>query len=92
LIVTRSPIVELNRAVAVAMAEGAAAGLAILDGLKEEAQLKTYHLLPSARGELLQRLGRLDEAREQFERAASLTQNERERSVLLGRASDCLRL
>jgi RNA polymerase sigma factor (sigma-70 family) len=86
---TQSPVVELNRAVAVAMAEGPAAGLEILDGLGEEPALKAYHLLPTARGELLEKLGRKHEARAEFERAASLTQNQRERTVLLGRAAGC---
>jgi RNA polymerase sigma-70 factor, ECF subfamily len=86
---TQSPIVELNRAVAVAMAEGAAAGLAILDALQAEPALRAYHLLPTARGDLLEKLGRAREARAEFERAASLTKNERERTVLLGRAAAC---
>jgi len=84
-----SPVVELNRAVAVAMAEGPAAGLAILDRLATEGSLGEYHLLPAARGDLLDRLGRLDEARIEFERAAALTRNRREREVLLGRAARC---
>jgi len=83
---TGSPIVELNRAVAVGMAEGAGAGLAILDALGNDPALASYHLLPAARGDLLAKLGRVDEARAEFERAASLTQNERERSVLRARA------
>jgi RNA polymerase sigma-70 factor, ECF subfamily len=82
-----SPIVELNRAVAVSMAEGPAAGLAIVDRLKSEALLKNYHLLPSVRGDLLHKLGRLDEARREFEQAASLTKNARERTLLLERAA-----
>jgi RNA polymerase sigma-70 factor (ECF subfamily) len=82
-----SPIVELNRAVAVSMAEGPAAGLAIVDRLKSEAVLKNYHLLPSVRGDLLHKLGRLDEARREFEQAASLTKNARERTLLLERAA-----
>jgi RNA polymerase sigma-70 factor (ECF subfamily) len=86
---TRSPIVELNRAIAVGRAEGPAAGLAIVDSLDEEPALKAYHLLPTARGDLLEKVGRLDEARAEFERAASLTQNARERAVLLGRAAAC---
>jgi RNA polymerase sigma factor (sigma-70 family) len=88
---TRSPIVELNRAVAVGMADGPAAGLAILDALGGEAALRSYHLLHAARGDLLDKLGRAGEARAEFERAASMTQNERERVVLLGRAEACAR-
>ena len=84
---TGSPIVELNRAVAVSMADGPAAGLAVLDGLADVAALRAYHLLPAVRGDLLARLGRTSEAREEFERAASLTANERERAHLLARAS-----
>jgi RNA polymerase sigma-70 factor, ECF subfamily len=82
-----SPVVELNRAVAVAMAHGPAAGLAIVDALAAEPSLQTYHLLPSVRGDFLSRLGRLDEARAEFERAASLTRNARERELLLARAA-----
>ncbi len=82
-----SPVVELNRGVAVSMAEGPAAGLAIVDGLAKEPSLASYHLLPSVRGDLLAKLGRLDEARAELERAASLTRNERERDLLLRRAS-----
>ncbi|MEO6989980.1 MAG: DUF6596 domain-containing protein, partial [Candidatus Baltobacteraceae bacterium] len=81
-----SPIVELNRAVAVAMAFGPAAGLEIVEGLAAEPALKGYHLLPSVRGELLERLGRFDDARSEFRRAASLTRNTRERRLLLKRA------
>jgi RNA polymerase sigma factor (sigma-70 family) len=84
---TQSPIVELNRAVAVAMAEGPAAGLAIVDDLAKVPLLSSYHLLPSVRGDLLQKLGRSAEAASEFERAASLTRNVREREVLLGRAA-----
>jgi RNA polymerase sigma factor (sigma-70 family) len=84
-----SPVVELNRAVAVGMAEGPAAGLAIVERLAEGGQLGEYHLLPAVRGDFLQKLGRLDEAGTAFEQAASLTQNERERAVLLGRARGC---
>ena len=80
-----SPIVELNRAVAVAMAFGPAAGLTLVDALAAEPALEGYHLLPSVRGELLTRLGRDVEARLEFERAASLTRNERERELLLAR-------
>jgi RNA polymerase sigma factor (sigma-70 family) len=86
-----SPIVELNRAVAVAMAEGPAAGLALADALTNEPSLKTYHLLPSVRGDFLFRLGRLEEARTEFERAASLTKNAREQAVLAARAAACSR-
>jgi predicted RNA polymerase sigma factor len=85
--VTPSPIVELNRAVAVAMADGPAAGLAIVDALAEEGALATYHLLPSVRGDFLTKLGRHAEARAELERAASLTKNARERDLLLGRAA-----
>src|SRR6185503_19130713 len=84
--VSPSPVVELNRAVAVALAYGPAEGLAIVDALNNEQSLQDYHLLPSVRGDLLARLGRKDEAREEFERAASLTQNAREKDVLLARA------
>ncbi|RVU18013.1 RNA polymerase subunit sigma-24 [Streptomyces antnestii] len=83
---TPSPVVELNRAVAVSMAEGPEAGLALVDALAGEPALRAYHLLPSVRGDLLERLGRYEEARAEFERAASLTGNEREREFLLGRA------
>jgi RNA polymerase sigma-70 factor, ECF subfamily len=82
-----SPVVELNRAVAVAMAFGPAAGLELVDGLVSEPALKDYHLLPSVRGDLLEKLGRFDEARAEFERAASLTRNARERTLLLDRAA-----
>lgn len=81
-----SPVVELNRAVAYGMAFGPAAGLEILDALLEEPSLRSYHLLPAVRGDLLARLGRFDEARAECERAASLTRNERERRLLLERA------
>jgi RNA polymerase sigma-70 factor, ECF subfamily len=83
---TRSPVVELNRAVAVSMAFGPAAGLELVDALAEEPALGSYHLLPSVRGDLLSKLGRHAEARTEFERAASLAQNARERKLLLGRA------
>ncbi|MFF4798143.1 RNA polymerase sigma factor [Streptomyces sp. NPDC001351] len=83
-----SPVVELNRAVAVSMAEGPAQGLAIVDALAAEPTLRDYHLLPSVRGDLLARLGRRDEAREEFVRAAGLARNERERELLLRRAAD----
>ncbi|MEU7579609.1 DUF6596 domain-containing protein [Streptomyces sp. NPDC041068] len=84
-----SPVVELNRAVAVSMAEGPEAGLALVDALAAESALRDYHLLPSVRGDLLARLGRSAEARAEFERAASLARNERERELLLARAADC---
>jgi RNA polymerase sigma-70 factor, ECF subfamily len=87
--ITPSPVVELNRAVAVGMAFGPAAGLELVDALTAEASLENYHLLPSVRGDLLKRLGRLDEARAEFERAASLTRNARERELLLERARAC---
>jgi predicted RNA polymerase sigma factor len=85
-----SPVIELNRAVAVAMAYGAASGLAIVDDLASEPSLKSYHLLPATRADLLARLGRRDEARQELERAASLTQNARERELLLERAAALL--
>ena len=84
-----SPVVELNRAVALAMAFGPAAGLALVDALRGEPALASYHLLPSVRGDLLAKLGRLDEARAEFERAAALTGNARERELLLARAAAC---
>ena len=84
---TPSPVVELNRAVAVAMASGPAAGLELVDALTSEPSLQSYHLLPGVRGDLLAKLGRFDEARSEFERAASLTQNARERELLLNRAA-----
>jgi RNA polymerase sigma factor (sigma-70 family) len=84
--VTGSPVVELNRAVAVAMAFGPAAGLELVDALREETALASYHLLPSVRGDLLVRLGRHEEAREAFERAAALARNARERELLRARA------
>jgi RNA polymerase sigma factor (sigma-70 family) len=86
---TPSPIVELNRAVAVAMAFGPAAGLEIVDAIASEPSLKAYHLLPSVRGDFLYKLGRFAEALAEFRRAASLTRNEREREFLLGRAQAC---
>ncbi|MFI5671626.1 RNA polymerase sigma factor [Streptomyces sp. NPDC051704] len=82
-----SPVVELNRAVAVSMAEGPEAALPLVDALADEPALRAYHLLPSVRGDLLERLGRGEEARAEFERAASLTHNARERALLLGRAA-----
>lgn len=84
-----SPVIELNRAMAVSMADGAAAGLAIVDAVAGAPSLKAYHLLPAVRGDLLDRLGRAEEARAEFERAASLTRNEREKALLLGRAAAC---
>jgi RNA polymerase sigma-70 factor (ECF subfamily) len=84
-----SPVVELNRAVAVAMSSGPAAGLALVDALTSEPSLANYHLLPSVRGDFLAKLGRSDEARVEFERAASLTRNARERELLLERAAAC---
>jgi RNA polymerase sigma factor (sigma-70 family) len=84
-----SPVVELNRAVAVAMASGPAAGLELVDALRAEPSLENYHLLPSVRGDFLEKLGRLDEARAEFERAAALTRNARERELLLERARAC---
>jgi RNA polymerase sigma-70 factor, ECF subfamily len=89
--VAPSPVVELNRAVAVAMAFGPARGLAIVDDLSSEPTLKSYYLLPSVRADLLEKLGRVDEARAEFERAASMTRNARERRLLLGRAAACAR-
>ena len=86
---TASPVVELNRAMAVAMADGPGAGLAIIDSLSSEPSLQGYHLLAGARGDLLERLGRFDEARAELERAAALTQNTREREQLRERAARC---
>ena len=88
-LLTPSPVVELNRAVAVGMASGPAAGLELIDALRAEPSLSSYHLLPSVRGDLLVKLGRHGEARTEFERAASLTQNSRERELLLNRARGC---
>ncbi|GLQ45035.1 RNA polymerase sigma factor [Dyella lipolytica] len=88
-LVMPSPVVELNRAVAVAMASGPEAGLALVDALADEPLLRNYHLLPSVRGDLLSRLQRHDEARDEFERAASLARNTRERSFLQQRAAAC---
>ena len=84
-----SPVVELNRAVALAMAYGPAAGLEAADALRSEPQLKGYHLLPSVRGDLLYKLGRLADARVEFERAASMARNARERTLLTRRAEEC---
>jgi len=89
--ITPSPVVELNRAVAIGMALGPAAGLELVDALISEPSLKAYHLLPSVRGDLLSKLGRYDEARVEFERAASLTRNARERELLLERAGEATR-
>jgi RNA polymerase sigma-70 factor, ECF subfamily len=86
-----SPVVELNRAVAFGMAFGPARGLELVDALASEPSLARYHLLPSVRGDLLMKLGRYDEARSEFDRAASLTRNARERKLLLERAEDCSR-
>src|SRR5206468_314778 len=86
---TPSPVVELNRAVAVGMAFGPAAGLELVDALLPEPSLRAYHLLPAVRGDLLRKLGRTEEARDEFERAASLTQNVRERELLQKRAVEC---
>jgi predicted RNA polymerase sigma factor len=86
-----SPVVELNRAVALSMAYGPATGLELVDALASERSLKDYHLLPSVRGDFLAKLGRFDEARAEFERAASLTRNERERTLLRERAAECAR-
>jgi RNA polymerase sigma factor (sigma-70 family) len=87
--ITPSPVVELNRAVAVAMASGPAAGLELVDALTSEPSLANYHLLPSVRADFLRKLGRLEEARVEFERAAALTRNVRERELLLDRARSC---
>lgn len=85
-VIAPSPVVELNRAVAVAMAFGPGAGLEIVDSLLEEPALRNYHLLPSVRGDLLQKLGRTEEAGQEFTRAAELAQNDRERALLMARA------
>jgi len=85
-----SPVIELNRAVALSMARGPAAGLDAVDALKDDPALRGYHLLPSVRGDLLKKLGRLGEARMEFERAASITRNEQERKLLLERARACV--
>jgi predicted RNA polymerase sigma factor len=86
---TPSPVVELNRAVAVSMASGPAAGLELIDALNSEPRLRSYHLLPTVRGDLLAKLNRMSEARVEFERAARLTQNARERELLFNRARAC---
>jgi predicted RNA polymerase sigma factor len=84
-----SPVVELNRAVAVSMARGPAEGLVLVERIRAAEELAGYHLLPSVRGDLLAKLGRWAEARSEFETAASLTRNERERRLLLDRAAAC---
>ena len=89
--ISPSPVIELNRAVAVGMAFGPAAGLELVDALTQERALRNYHFLPSVRGDLLKKLRRLDEARAEFERAALLTRNARERDLLLERAASCVR-
>jgi predicted RNA polymerase sigma factor len=86
---TQSPIVRLNQAVAISMAHGPQAGLDLVDALASDPALATYPYLPTARGDFLERLGRLNEARAEFERAASLTKNSRERALLLARAHTC---
>jgi RNA polymerase sigma factor (sigma-70 family) len=86
---TPSPVIELNRAVALGMLMGPTSGLEIVDALKDEPLLKNYHLLPSVRGDFLKKLGRTDEARAEFERAAAMTENEREKKLLLDRAKAC---
>jgi predicted RNA polymerase sigma factor len=80
-------VIELNRAVAISMAEGPAPALALLDTIQDDPALKTYHLLPVVRGELLEKLGRLPEARAEFEKAAGLTHNQREQAFLHNRAA-----
>lgn len=90
-LLTPSPVVELNRAVAFAMAFGPESGLELVDALTSEPSLKAYHLLPGVRGDLLAKLGRADEARAEFDRAASLTRNARERELLVERARACRR-
>jgi RNA polymerase sigma-70 factor, ECF subfamily len=87
--VAPSPVVDLNRAVAIGMAFGPEVGLTLVDALHDDPALRSYHLLPSVRGDLLHKLGRFEEARIEFERAASITRNERERNLLLGRARGC---
>jgi predicted RNA polymerase sigma factor len=87
---TGSPVVELNRAVAVAMAYGPAEGLELVDELAEDAALREYHLLPAVRGDLLLKLGKRAEAKVEFERAAGMTSNVRERELLLSRAAGCV--
>jgi len=89
--VSPSPVVELNRAVAVGMAAGPAKGLEVADALASERALEGYPQLPAVRGDLLAKLGRLDEARQAFRHAATLTRNERERTLFLDRAAACER-
>jgi predicted RNA polymerase sigma factor len=84
-----SPVIELNRAVAVSMADGPAAGLALVERLTDVPALKNYHLLPSVRGDLLEKLGRFSEAEAEFRRAATMTRNAKEQTLLLGRAEAC---
>jgi predicted RNA polymerase sigma factor len=84
-----TPVIELNRAVAVSMAEGPEAGLAIVEQLADEPSMQSYHRLPSVRADFLFKLGRMSEARAQFERAAALAENARERDLLLARAQEC---
>ena len=84
-----SPVVELNRAVAVSMAFGPEAGLELVNPLQDDPAMRSYHLLPSVRGDLLKKLGRQAEARAEFERAAAITRNARERNLLLERARSC---
>src|SRR5690606_24356145 len=86
---TPSPVIELNRAVALGMAFSPEVGLELADALVDEPSLKSYHLLPAVRGDLLEKLGRLEEARVEVERAASLTKNGRERGLMLRRAAEC---
>jgi predicted RNA polymerase sigma factor len=87
--ITPSPVIELNRAVAVSMASGPAEGLELVDRLQNEPALRSYHLLPSVRGDFLKKLGRLEEARAEFERAAAMTRNVREQELLRERARQC---
>jgi predicted RNA polymerase sigma factor len=89
---TSSPVMELNRAVALAMAFGPATGLTLVDALTSEPSLEGYHLLPSVRGDLPAKLGRVEGAHAEFQRAASLTRNARERTLLLERAAACARI
>jgi predicted RNA polymerase sigma factor len=88
---TPSPVIDLNRAVAIAMAEGPQAGLDLVDRLVAESTLENYHLLPSVRGDLLDKLGRFAEAKTEYERAAAMTRNARERALLLERAAAATR-
>jgi predicted RNA polymerase sigma factor len=86
---TSSPVVELNRAVAVGMAQGPAAGLTIANALMSEPSLRDYHLLPSVRGDLLFKLGQFTDAKQEFVRAAALTKNEKQKEMLLRRMEEC---